>query len=322
MNTLKKLTKFNEGFENNAYKQIIREKILHQSTFLNDCVDSFHNFNTMTLCGETCKLEHMFAKKYTGTKTLLSMHCAENDARKIETIKENLPSQSTIELGDFNKIICKGIKTGDETEFDLIWADYTSACTPILIERLSHYAHVCLKDQGLIYVTFWIKGRTGKQGLADLATSGTILPDVSNPSSNKMSNKELKNSILKLMQASFRKRGLKMKNVLDIMYSSGANESTPMVTLGFSKNISPKDPNYVKPLKMDLIKAIRVAKRINKRKTINTVREKAFELFKQNIPTQTIKELLGLSSAQVGAYKAHYNKQGVPWHIKDRKQEA
>ena len=320
------LTLLNEGIENNPFKQRVRLDLLEQITCLNRTpANQYRNLVILTMPGEQCILENGLDDHFSDTKyhTLLSLHCVENDLRKIDTIRKNLPSKATLHVGNLDDVICKSIRNGTNEEYDVMWLDFCCAANPVLIEQVSKYASLCLKKTGLIYVTFWIKGikcaTGGKQALADLVTAGTVLPDPNCPQPRNMSNVTLKNIIVAELQKAFKRKKVSVKKVYDVIYGGGPCQHTPMVTLGFSKNILKKDFNYVRPIQEDMMRISKIRKRIAQKKSIrDSKRATVFALFDKEVPDRAIKEHCEITTSQLAAYKAHYRKQGVAWRVKDR----
>jgi hypothetical protein len=320
----------NKGLESNAQKQRVREDIFNQVKAFNyTSSNKYRPLDIFTLPGERCILEKMFYEYYRDPSlhTILSIDCAEHDKDKIPIIKSNLPYKADVKFGSADDVICGAIRVGDLKEYDVMWLDFTRPANPVLIEQVAKYAALALKNKGLLYVTFYIKGikcKTGsKMALIDLATSGTVIPHAKEIRNREASNEEVKNVVISELMRAFKRQKVKMKKIYDVIYGGGSRYNTSMVTLGFSKNILKKDENYVKLIREDRLKTERRKKRILQKKSAQkSKRDMIFTMLDNNIPDDSIKHHCEINTTQLAAYKAHYNKKGLPWRIKEREEVA
>ena len=312
-----------EHFEENASKAEIRKDLLSQiKTFCKTSEKAPRKLDLFTLPGQYCKMEQMLSSHFSDSslQTILSIKCAEKNPAVLEYVKKNhlLPKEATIELGLLTDVLRRG-----NTEYDVIWLDFMCGATPVLIAQMVDYIINRLKHQGIIYITFWIKGvrcLTGsKQALIDLVKSGTIEPDPKAPKSygKKISNEEVRDVILSEIGRKFKaKRLANMYKIYDVIYNGGRLGGTPMITLGFSKNILKRDPNYIEPIIENRIEIDRIAKKADKPKL--TPKEKIYILIHNHMPDKAILTNYNLTVAQLSAHKAHFRKRGIPWKKEDR----
>jgi hypothetical protein len=269
-------------FENNAFKQLIRENILEQfQQFVSStsCLDN-NNFAISTLCGENWYFERLlvWVANHAFPNRNFDLYTAERNPAIQNNPFSPIGADSVNGPTTIKRNVAIIYSDGfcfrpGESGKQFVWADFCGYPTRKIFRALSEFS-----TRGVLYVTFCTRWRV----------KGSIAPQIRNAPGD--TNEE---KIINAFEKVFTSSGTKFTRIFTASYIGGIN--SPMITVGWQFG-----PNTILPVKLNHQKTHRPP---NRKRIYDIERVKSM-LAESSFSDSEIMARAGCSKMQLAGVKA------------------
>ena len=289
------------GLELNEQKDAIRYGLISQISLMATYSD---DFRICTLPASNAIFENKFHSHCNKHDIKnVEMLCAENNQKRYKEAKKNIPSCAKIWNINMDKVLYNKMLNKGKL-CDVIWADY---CNPLSLQDIKgcvDHIRFTLKSEGMYYVTTNLCGGrivNGKRGVYNMLTghnqsSPCIIQE------SKITNSLIRDEMEKQFVNEFKRQ--KIKNVCkiyDVMYRGGSNNSTPMLTMGFSIGIKRNRVIFPNVIKENRIHRDKMQKKFSKKNK----KEMIYLMIENGCEDSIIMKEMELSKMSLAGYKAN-----------------